>query len=165
MGGSATLGTNLIDRLMPTVDRLRGTLNAQFGTRPFVVQTVLRTWLGPSGMEGDGDYRDVVTTIEPTPHVEKWNGYRGALLAAGVHEDGEIRVSEVSLTYTWDELTGGTLQKNQQFFYRLTDGHGQGQEERILRLNRPPFCDREKSIGWDLWLMDMNISRTAPVES
>ena len=164
MSGTAILGDNLIDDLMPDVDDLRGDLNADFGTRPFDCQTVLRTWLGDSGMEGDGDFRDVITTITPAPRVEQWDGYKWVLLAAGVHEDGIIRVSEVSLTYTWAELTGGTLEKNQQFFYRLVDAHGQGQEDRILRQSKPPFVDREKTIGWILWLMDMNISRTAGVE-
>ena len=162
MSGTAILGDNLIDDLMPDVDDLRGDLNADFGTRPFDCQTVLRTWLGDSGMEGDGDFRDVITTITPAPRVEQWDGYKWVLLAAGVHEDGIIRVSEVSLTYTWAELTGGTLEKNQQFFYRLVDAHGQ--EDRILRQSKPPFVDREKTIGWILWLMDMNISRTAGVE-
>ena len=164
MPGTAIMGDNLIDDLVADVDDLRGDLNADFGTRPFNCQTVLRTWLGDSGMEGDGDFRDVITTITPAPRVEQWDGYKWVLLAAGVHEDGIIRVSEVSLTYTWAELTGGTLEKNQQFFYRLVDAHGQGQEDRILRQSKPPFVDREKTIGWILWLMDMNISRTAGVE-
>ena len=163
MPGSAVLGTNLIDDLVPDVDDLRGDLNADFGTRPFNMQTVLRTWAGQ--MEGDGDTHDVVTTITPAPRVEQWNGYKWVLLAAGVHEDGEIRSSEVSLSYTFAELVGPSdIAENQQFFYRLVDAHGQGQEERILRQNRPPFVDREKTIGWVLWLMDMNISRTSPVE-
>jgi hypothetical protein len=167
MPGSAILGDNLIDDLVPDVDDLRGDLNDDFGTRAFDMQTILRTWLGSSGMEGDGDCRDVVTTITPAPRIEQWNGYKWQLLAAGVHEDGEIRVSEVSLSYTFAELCGpqgADYQKNQQFFYRLVDTNGQGQEDRILRQNRPPFVDREKTIGWVMWLMDMNISRTAPVE-
>jgi hypothetical protein len=172
MSGTAIMGDNLIDDLVADVDELRGDLNADFGTRPFNFQTILRTWLGDSGMIGDPDFRDVVTTITPAPRVEQWDGYKWVLLAAGVHEDGEIRVSEVSLSYTYGELTGkglgaglnGNLEKNQQFFYRLVDAHGQGQEERILRPNRPPFVDREKTIGWMLWLMDMNLPRTAGVE-
>ena len=109
MSGTATLGDNLIDDLVADVDELRGDLNADFGTRPFDFQTVLRTWLGSSGMEGDGDFHDVVTTITPAPKVEQWDGYKWVLLAAGVHEDGTIRVSEVSLSYTWGELTGAGL--------------------------------------------------------
>ena len=172
MPGTAIMGDNLIDDLVADVDDLRGDLNADFGTRPFNFQTILRTWLGDSGMTGDGDFRDVVTTVTPAPRVERWDGYKWVLLAGGVHEDGEVRVSEISLSYTYGELTGkglgaglnGNLEKNQQFFYRLVDAHGQGQEERILRPNRPPFVDREKTIGWVLWLMDENLPRTAGVE-
>ena len=172
MSGSAVLGDNLIDDLVPDVDDLRGYLNADFGTRPFDCQTILRTWLGESGLNGDGDFRDVVTTITPAPRIEQWAGSKWVLLAAGVHEDGTIRVSEVSLSYTYAELTGagigagpgGSLQQNQQFFYRLVDAHGQGQEDRILKQSRPPFVDREKTIGWVMWLMDDNLPETAGVE-
>lgn len=162
MAGSAILGSNLVDDLVLDVDSLRGDLNADFGTRPFNMQAIKRTWSGQ--MEGDGDYQDVVTTIEPAPRVEQWDGYKWVLLAAGVNVDGLIRVTEVSLSYTWDELTGGTLGKNQQFFFRLADAHGQSQQERILRQSKPPFVDREKTIGWVLWLMNMNSPNAAPVE-
>jgi hypothetical protein len=83
-------------------------------------------------------------------------------MSAGVHEDGEIRVSEISLTYTFADLTGALepLQRNQQFFYRFADAHGQGQEDRLLKQNRPPQVIRDSKTlipGWCMWLMDMNI--------
>ena len=164
MPGSAIMGDNLIDDLMVDVDDLRGDLNADFGTRPFQVQTIKRTWLGESGLVGDGDYRDEVNTITPTPRVEKWDGYKWVMLSGGFNADGTIQVSEVSLTYTWDELTGGDLQPNQQFLFRMTDAHGQMQGERMLRQSKPPYVDREKTIGWIMWLMNVNTPDQAPVE-
>jgi hypothetical protein len=73
---------------------------------------------------------------------------------------------DVSLSYTYAELAGpATIADNQQWFYRLTDAHGQGQAERLLRLNRPPQVDREKNMTWWVWLMDMNLPDQAPVET
>ena len=167
MAGSAILGDNLIDDLAPDIDELRTDLYADFGVTSFNFQLIKRTWLGSSGLEGDGDYHDETITLEPPPKIQQWDGYKWVLLAAGYHEDGEIRVSKVSLTYTWNELTGGDLAKNQQFFYRLVDAHGQGQKDRLLRQSRPPQVIRDSKTlipGWVMWLMDMNISRTAPVE-
>jgi hypothetical protein len=137
---------------------------SDFGTRQFNMQAVKRTWLGPSGRIGDGDFRDEVTTITPAPRIPLWNGYKWVMLAGGYHEDGSIVVDEVSLSYTYAELTGGEMQRNQQFFFRLVDAHGQGQQDRILRNSKPPFVDREKTIGWILILMDMNLPRAAQVE-
>lgn len=157
MPGNAILGTNLIDELLPMIDELRGDLHPMFGVRPFRVFAVTRTWAGQ--MVGEGDYTDQVVEILPQPKVEQWDGYKWALLATGVHEEGLIRLTEVSLTYTHAELTGAleTDQRNQQFFFRLTDDYGQANEDRILRHSRPPFPDREKTMGWVCWLTDMDI--------
>lgn len=156
MAGTATLGANLLDRLTPTVDRLRGTLNGQFGTRAFRCFTVLRTWNGE--IEGDGPYEDVVAEIAPAPRVRDWSDrYHWVMTPMGTHEDGLIEVSEISLTYTYDELNPTVIDKNQQFFYVLREAHGNGSAPRVLRMSRPPFPDREKTIGWVVKLMDMNI--------
>jgi len=161
MAGNADLNPDvLIDDLVADIDEIRAELYPAFGINSFRVFTVLRTWAGT--MVGDGDFTDVVTELSPPPRIEQWNGYKWALLSAGVHEDGEIRMSEVSLSYTAAELTGAleTQQRNQQFFYRFADAHGQGQEERTLRLNRPPQVVRDSKTmipGWCVWLMDMNI--------
>jgi hypothetical protein len=161
MAGNATLNPNcLIDNLTPMIDQIRSSLYPAFGIDSFRVFTVLRTWAGQ--MVGEGDYTDVVNELSPPPRIEQWNGYKWVLLAAGAHEDGEIRLSEVSLTYTYKDLVGDLdpAQRNQQFFYRFTDAHGQGQEDRLLRQNRPPQVVRDSKRlipGWCMWLMDMNI--------
>lgn len=162
MSGSATLGASLVDDLVADIDELRGELHADFGVRPFRVYTVLRSWTGEQ--EGEGSHFDVISEITPQPRVGFWDGYKFALTPLGTHEDGEVQISEVSLTYTYDELSGGTLGLNQQWFYVLVDAHGQGCPDRYLRINRPPFPDREKNIGWEVRLMDMNLPRdTAPL--
>jgi hypothetical protein len=155
MPGNATLGDNLIDDWVADVDELRGDLNADFGTRPFQVFTVLRSWTGL--IEGEGDYADVVTEITPAPLVQFCNGYHWVMTPLGTHEDGEFRLVEVSLSYTFDELSPTGLRENQQFFLVLHEAHGQGSPDRYVRNAKPPFEDREKTIGWIMTVMDMNI--------
>lgn len=153
MAGSATLNPEvLVDDLVDVIDELRGDLHPSFGVRPYKLSTVLRTWSGVE--QGEGDYQDVVTEISPQPRVFSWNGYHWVETAVGIHEDGDIRVTEVSLTYTFDELTGGRLNRNQQFFMRIEEANGQGSRVRTLRNKTIPYVDREKDMGWVLVLSD-----------
>ena len=157
MSGTATLNHDiLVDDLVEDIDELRADLNGSFGVRAFRCYSVLRSWAGQQ--VGEDDYTDVVTEITPQPRVRQWDGYKWVLLAAGVHEDGVIRLTEVSLTYTFAELAPpDTLRPNLQFFYVLVDAYGQSNDPRVLRVAKPPFPDREKDIGWVLDLMDMNL--------
>jgi hypothetical protein len=155
---------NLIDSLVDVIDDLRGSLHPQFGVRPFRVYTVLRQWTG--GMVGAGDFIDTIVELTPQPRVHQWDGYKWVLLAAGTHEDGKIRLTEVSLRYTYSEIAPSDMQfdsekflRNRQFFYVLADAYGQQSKSRYLRVSKPPFPDREKDIGWVVDLMDMNIER------
>ena len=165
MPGSATLNTDrLVDDLVETIDELRGDLHPDFGVRQFRVFAVTRTWAG--SLVGEGDYTDQVAEILPQPKLEQWDGYKWVLLSTGINEDGQVRMSEISLTYTQAELTGGIDQdeRNQQFFFYLVDAYGQGLTPRCLKHAKPPMPDREKSMGWICWLMNINIpSGTDPV--
>lgn len=154
MGGSATLNDDvLVDSLVTDViDGLRRDLHPQFGVRPYRVFLVRRTW---SGAEvGEGESFDDERELDPQPCVERWDGYRWVLGVAGRDEKGEVRVREVSLTYTHDEVTGGALQANEEFLIKIGEAHGQGQPDRYFAHARPPFVDREKDMGWVLWLKD-----------
>lgn len=157
MSGSSVLGESLVDDLVNDIDELRGELHSDFGVRAFRVYTVMRTWTGQQ--VGEGDFLDTVTEITPQPRVAFWDGYKFVLSPIGTHEDGEVQVSEISLTHTYAELSGGQVALNQQWFFVLVDAFGQGCPNRYLRINRPPFPDREKNIGWELRLMDMNLPR------
>lgn len=157
MPGSATLDPDvLIDDLVEVIDELRGDLHPQFGVRPFRVFVVTRSWTGL--MLGEGSYSDSSIEITPQPRVLQWDGYKWALLAQGFHEDGVIRLVEVSLSYLYADLAPANLRPNQQFFYVLVDAYGQQSERRTLRSYRPPYPDREKDIGWVVDLMDFNLS-------
>lgn len=149
MPGSAILGPNLVDDLVPTVDELRSSLHADFGVRQFRVYTVRRTWA--SGTTGEGTSSDAETEITPRPLVvakEAQQSLHYDLDRCGVDEVGELILKEVSLTYTEAELAGGDLADGEEWFIKLADGQGQAISDRHWVVAKPPFPDRIKDIGW-----------------
>lgn len=156
----------LIDDLVGDMDELKSELYADFGVRAFDVQVVIRTWSG--AMLGEGDYSDRCLTLDPPPLVQSFDGMRWVLFPQGFNDGGEIRITDVSLAYNSEQLTGTApgevLAENQQVFYRLTEAHGQGQEDRIFRLKGPPAVDRESNMCWVLHLVDANLPDAAPVD-
>jgi hypothetical protein len=150
MPGSATLNDAvLIDSLLPTIDELRGELHPEFGVRAFRFYSVVRTWTGRR--PGEGSKSDVVTEYLPQPLVEAWNGYRYELVTCGLNALGEIRLIELSLTYTYPEVAGALL-PNQEMLYRLSEAHGQEQPHTYWVQAEPPYPDRVKTLGWILKL-------------
>lgn len=160
MPGSATLGSNLVDSLVSVADALRSDLNPAAGVRQYRVYTVRRSWSGDC--RGDG----VATTTEiellPQPKVEEsqlvTEGFRYNLRPEGKTEEGSVTLREVSLTYTEAELTGGTIGKTVEWFYKLVDAQGQQIQPRYFVLSRPPIVDREKDIGWIVFLKRAEIA-------
>jgi hypothetical protein len=156
MAGSATLNPEvLVDGLVPVIDSLRGELHPAFGVRAYRGFCVKRSWSGR--IQGEGTLTDTTTELLPQPRVEVWSGLRYELAAAGLSEMGQIRLSEISLTYTMAELSGGALTPTQQFFYRLEDAHGQGSPARYFQETQPPFVDREKDMGWVVFLRSIEL--------
>ena len=161
MPGNAVLDpNNLVDGLVEDViDGLREELHPQFGVRPYRVFLVTRTWTGRT--VGDGRVTESEEEIRPQPDVvlgqvqSEEVSYR--LEQAGIDEVGGLVLQEVSLTYTDEQLTGGDLKPNQQFFYRLDEAQGQGQPSRWFVLGKPPVVDRAKTMGWIVYLR-----RTSP---
>lgn len=150
--GSADLDPDvLIDDLVTLVDDLREDLIVGFGLRQFRLFTVRRTWDGEG--VGDGAFEDELSEITPRPLVNAYQDnvmYR--LEPCGIDESGMVLISEVSLSYTEAELTGGALLPNQEWFLLLVDGHGQQVPLRDFVMMSPPFPDRETDLGWKIRL-------------
>lgn len=161
--GTAVLNpATLVDSLVvDVIDGLRESLHPDFGVRAYRVYRVIRTWSGPK--TGIGVATDEARELRPQPKIMVWNGLRWELAACGVEEMGEISLLEVSLTYTYDQLRP-TLGMNQQLFYGVAEAHGQGNPRRLFSHSRPPFVDREKNMGWQIWLQKAEGDPGAPWE-
>lgn len=153
MAGSATLDADvLVDSLVPTVDQLRDELHAAFGVRHFRVHVVQRTWSGL--LPGLGTFTDTEVELTPRPLVEPFTAFTYKLEPCGLLEAGYIKISEISLTYTEDELGAPDApQENVQYLWKLSEGHGQSTATRYFALKDPPYPDRIKNIGWQVRLV------------
>jgi hypothetical protein len=149
MAGSATLGTNLVDSLVPLADDLRKVLQTDFGVRQFRVWTVQRVW--SSGTTGEGEYVDTAAEITPQPLVEPYKT-EFSLEPCGVDESGFVVLREISLTYTEAELSGGDVPVGTEWFIKLTDAHGQEIPDSYWLVKKRPWPDRIKDIGWKMEL-------------
>src|SRR5688572_1936881 len=154
--GAAVLDPNvLVDSLVPDViDGLREDLQPQFGVRAYRVYRLIRTWSGARVGEGTITVNDGAE-VRHQPLVAVWEGMRFAQGASGVEELGEMRLTEVSLTYTYAQLTGAPLARNQEAFIAIGEAHGQGNPIRLFTHTKPPFVDRVKDLGWVVWLREV----------
>jgi hypothetical protein len=155
--GAASLNSDvLVDSLVPDViDGLREDLHPQFGVRAYRTYVVVRTWTG--ARVGEGTFTDDAGELRPQPLVWSWDTLANALrfqqAACGVRELGACKLTEVSLTYTYDQLTGGNaLRDNQELFVAIADAHGQGNHPRLFTHDKPPYVDRVKDMGWVMFL-------------
>jgi len=154
MGGSAVLDSDvLVDSLVvDVIDSLRDELHTEFGVRAYRAYTVHETWSG--GVVGKGSVSSVETEITSQPVIDIWDGYRYELATCGIDQLGEIRLREVSLSYIEAELIGvrASMGKNQRFFWRIKEAHGQANRTKTFNVGKPPFVDREKDMGWVVFL-------------
>lgn len=162
MAGSAHLNADvLVDSLVTDViDGLRSDLHPQFGVRAYRAYTVKRTWNGLA--VGEGDYTDTELELEPQPLIQDWDGLRYELSKLGITEKGGVKATEISLTYTYEELAGGSLEANQEWFIKIAEAHGQGNPDRYFAHARPPYVDRVKDMGWVMWLRPVNMPGCRP---
>jgi hypothetical protein len=160
--GLATLNQDvLVDSLVPDViDGLREDLHPQFGVRAYRVYRVIRTWSGR--VAGEGVATDDAGELRPQPLVWQWDGLRFEQATCGIEELGEVKLTEVSLTYTEGQLTGQPLRRNQEILIAIGEAHGQGSTTRLFRHTRPPYIDRVKDMGWVVWLRKVEGAAWAP---
>ncbi len=153
MPGSATIGTNLVDSLLGMVDDLRGSLNPDMGVRQWRVYVVRRVW--SDGRVGEGTPADTLTELTPQPLIQSYNLFY-EISPAGLDESGTVIASEVSLTYTEDELQPSPG-VGEEILYLLRDAHGQSIADRYFVLSAPPEPDRTNTIGWILKLKEIQV--------
>lgn len=156
--GTATLDPNvLVDSLVPDViDGLREELQPAFGIRAYRVYRVIRTWGGKD--VGEGGYTDDAGELRPQPRVKMWNGLRYVQAVCGIRELGDVMITEVSLTYSAEDLEPRSLARNQELFFAIGEANGQGSPIRLWTHTAPPFIDREKDMGWALNLRRVEAS-------
>jgi hypothetical protein len=143
----------LTDDLVELADDVRA-IYTELGARPFRTFVVRRTWVGPRA--GEGAMTEVATEILPRPAVLV-AGLRGDLRPAGLDEEGDIVVSEISLRWTEPELYSPTLTDVQRHMFRIDDAHGQGVRSRFYVPTRPPTpirgdSDRPDVLSWSIEL-------------
>ena len=151
MPGSAVLDpNNFVDSLIGIVDDVRKDIKEGLGFRQFNVHlvTVTRTNM----RAGDPRNKTVTETLmDPLPRV---NPYRTAnkLEACGLDEAGVVEVTEISMTYTEDELTGKSLGKDVEFYWKISDAQGQATCTRYFTVERDPYPERECCPQWKILL-------------
>lgn len=155
MGKNATLGSNLVDKLAPTVGKLRIALYPAFGVRQYRVYLVRRSWSGTRRGEGSVT---VISTEELTPRpLVTIVGGGSAMVPGGLDEADRVTLSEVDLRYAEQDLTGRPILENEEWLYRIDDGHGQMIRSRWYELNGAPIMDRERDIGWVIPLHEVEV--------
>lgn len=155
MAGSAILGTNLVDSLIPgVVDGIRDALHPVLGVRQYRVFAVTRTYAREFGSD---IFSDAEVELIPQPLVEPYvtagTGPHYTLEPCGLDEAGYIVIREVSLTYTEHEVSGCSSTALEDFHFRIIDAHGQMTKERRWTVDAPPYPDRLVDMGWKIKLM------------
>jgi len=159
---ASTLGTSIIDRLVPVIDRIRGTIHPKAGDRQWNVAVVRRVY--PSGRRGDlsaGAPTVTVLTLSPHPRVQFPTDDKGVHFEMQPHgklEEGPCTISEISLAYSEDQLTPKNLGADTEFYYRLTDAQGQQIPARHYVPAGPASPDREMNMGWTITLVRRQVN-------
>lgn len=109
---------SLRDDLIPLVDDVRrDVVDAVAGLRIHTVSTRRRVWDG--GAPGRGDAVDTDTPLDPVPKVRNATKFQTG--EAGRFEQSDLRVEKLSATYAQEDLDGGPLDDNEEWFW-LVDG-------------------------------------------
>jgi len=137
---------SIANRLGPRVDRLRQ-LSTKLGLRSRRVFLVWTRFTGEDRGEGD---EHVLARVEilPTPKVSDATDIKRMPFAAGILPVGSLRVSLISLQFTFDQLTGKSVPgesarkapgPSTDFFYEVVED-GRGDE--------PPHRERFRVFGF-----------------
>lgn len=94
----------LANRFGTRVDRIRQ-IATRLGIRPFRVFLVWSVWTGAERGEGEERIRARLEIL-PTPKVDSLENIAFRPMLAGMLPTGQLRVREISVNFTGDQLTG-----------------------------------------------------------
>jgi len=142
---------DIVTKLSKVADKIRGSLHPMFGTRPYRVWLVATRWT-----EGDrGEGSETVLwerEIKPTPLVTGMDGLEAALTATGREEDGDVTLSEISLSLSETDVSWLTdeesIPKGESRFYEIRRANGR---RRRYTVASAPEYDTT-TFGWKIRL-------------
>lgn len=122
LSGNA-LANTLVQKLTPVADKVRN-LKTRLGGRPYEAFLIHTRWSGGVRHKGTEEILSV-TQILPGVQVSALTAQSQTLQSAGLDEVGTIIVSEISPSYTEDELLGigpqgQPIPADQQFYWEIT---------------------------------------------
>ena len=162
----------LAHRFTRVADNLRQ-LATKFGIRPMRVFLVWTRWSGTENGEGR---EEVLQELEilPTPRIVSLDNLALSPLSTGVLPVGSVRVTEVSTSLTYDQLTGRMFPVAHEehipepftFFYELReDGRGDDPPKRMkFRLFNEPTRNAE-NVEWTFVLQRVSEDRNRQGQS
>lgn len=125
------------DAVSSAIDDIRREVHGALGTRTYRVQIVKRSWSGES--VGEGTPSVTVLELDPRPKFEQRNVDR--MGPGGRESIGDAVLTEVSLGYTFDELSP-KLGRSDEVAYRVIDTGGQNVPDQWFVLAADPRSRR-----------------------
>ena len=120
--GPGDFQRRVIGKLGPCVDVIRD-IYTKIGARTYATKMVKTRW--SEGVRGDG-VEEVIEekVILPTPKITSLVNLDALVTGVGVNEMGGVKLSQISMCFTEDELAGrqsdgSALPTDQNFFYEI----------------------------------------------
>ena len=154
----------LVAEFVPLADELRDMLTS-FGMRPYTVHLVRIHWSGRERYEGTAT---VIADdpILPTPKLTSLDALAEVLHVIGLDEHGSVQVSQISGSYTEDDLRGQgaggePVAATDEFFYEIMFPRPDGLpgERRRFSLSGTPIYDAGR-LQWTVRLEKADQDRT-----
>jgi hypothetical protein len=155
----ATLGTKVIDKVVPKLDVVRSRIAAKVGHRPWRVYRERHVWSGAEvgvGARLVSLSQEVGTAPFSGGPPELVDERKRQLHPGGLRSGMKITLREVSLGYAEAELTGAPIAANEAWFFRIVEAEGQEAAPFYAQISdgcAAPRKDRDKTIGWILELL------------
>jgi hypothetical protein len=133
-----------VPTLSKALDSIREAVHGALGTRTYRVYVVRRRW--SEGRVGSGEPTDTRLELAPRPLVKRVNHDR--LGPAGREREGDVTLTEVSLSYSFDELDPKTDKSSgEESFYVVRDVSGSGQLDGFYVVDGAPLPRRGDNKG------------------